>query len=379
MLLRCSVVAQLRQCTGASVVSEADFGSRADFARISPPHSLSPQRIAQRAHISARCFRFAMQRPVLITQSGNNGIEVAVEPLGVRAEWKVDADIGFLQGRFPGICPHHLHHNLLQLHYSRHPSCTAQPFTNQQCQHGSHQKPLLTMEQMQSTAPAEGANILLPFGLSCRNSDDDVGLVAGCADCETLEPGDTCGCCRRLWHEDRPVPAEGYYRNLGGSACLEGWRDAINLPAQVHWPEEEQEEEMGEGEEECGEAEWPEEEYEEEEYEEEEWEGEADAEEEAEGYSEESWSRGDWSKDRRGNWEWSMDFTSGKAADAAPLQPAAGLAEVVAAAVQAAVAGTQAKPAPLARASAPAQALDPRARLRELELELATFRHEHGL
>ena len=70
---------------------------------------------------------------------------------------------------------------------------------------------------------------MLPFGLSCRrNSDDDVGLVAGCADCETLEPDDTCGCCRRLWHEDRPVPAEGYYRNLGGSACLEGWRDAIN-------------------------------------------------------------------------------------------------------------------------------------------------------
>ena len=54
-----SVVAQLRQCTGASVVSEADFGSRADFARFSPPHSLSPQRIAQRAHIIARCFRFA--------------------------------------------------------------------------------------------------------------------------------------------------------------------------------------------------------------------------------------------------------------------------------------------------------------------------------
>ena len=74
-----------------------------------------------------------------------------------------------------------------------------------------------------------------------------------------------------------------------------------------------------------------------------------------------------------------MDFTSGKAADAAPLQPAAGLAEVVAAAVQAAVAGTQAKPTPLARAPAPAEGSDPRARLRELELELASFRQEHGL
>jgi len=169
------------------------------------------------------------------------------------------------------------------------------------------------------------------------------------------------------------VPSADYFRNLGGSACLEGWRDATGLPAQAEtWPEEEQEEEEAWGEEEHGEEEWcAEEEWGEEE--------DGDEEEEAEGYSEESWSRGDWSKDRRGNWEWSMDFTSGKAADAAPLQPAAGLAEVVAAAVQAAVAGTQAKPAPLARASAPAQALDPRARLRELELELATFRHEHGL
>ena len=151
-----------------------------------------------------------------------------------------------------------------------------------------------------------------------------------------------------------------------------GWRDAVDLPAQADWPEEEQQEEMGWGEVECGEEEW----YEEEEFvEEEEWEREADA----EGDGEESWSRGDWSKDRRGNWQWSMDFTSGKAAGAELLQPAAGLAEVVAAAVQAAVAGTQAKPTPLARAPAPAQAPDPRARLRELELELATFRHEHGL
>ena len=113
--------------------------------------------------------------------------------------------------------------------------------------------------------------------------------------------------------------------------------------------------------------------------EEKEWEGEVDA----EGDGEESWSRGDWSKDRRGNWQWSMDFTSGKAADAAPLKarrgPGKGLADVVAAAVQAAVAGTQAKPTPLARAPAPAEGSDPRARLRELDLELASFRQEHGL
>ena len=37
---------------------------------------------------------------------------------------------------------------------------------------------------------------------------------------------------------------------------------------------------------------------------------------EAEGFGEESWSSGDWSRDHRGDWEWSMDFTSGKAAGA---------------------------------------------------------------
>ena len=316
-----------------------------------------------------------MQRPVLVTHSGNNGLEFMVEPLGVRAEWKVDADIGFLQGRFPGICPHHLHHNLLQLHYGRHPLCTAQPFTNEQCQHGSHQKPSLTMEQMVSTAPAEGANILLPFGLSCRNCDDDVGLVSGCADCEDLVPGDTCGSCRRLWLDNGPVPAVDYFRNLGGSACLEGWRDAVDLPAQVDWPEEEQEEEMGWGEEECGEAEW----YEKEELiEEEEWEGEADA----EGGGEEGWGHGDWSKDHRGNWRWSVDFTTAKAADAELLQPAASLATVVAAAVQAAVAGAQAAaPGPSLPARAPASAQDAtsRERILELELQLQELKQKHGM
>ena len=46
----------------------------------------------------------------------------------------------------------HLHYNLLQLHYGQHPLCTAQPFTNEQCRHGSHAKPLLTWQQMRLTA-----------------------------------------------------------------------------------------------------------------------------------------------------------------------------------------------------------------------------------
>ena len=60
-------------------------------------------------------------------------------------------------------------------------------------------------------------------------------------------------------------------------------------------------------------------------------------EEDAGGEDDDSWSRGDWSQDSQGNWQWSVDFSAGKAADAEMLQPAAGMAAVVAAAVQAAV------------------------------------------
>ena len=284
-----------------------------------------------------------MERPTLVTEFGDAGPEFTVMPLGARAGWKRDADIGFLQGRFPGTCPHHLHHNLLQLHYGRHELCTAQPFSNEQCRHGSHAKPVLSWEQMRATAPAEGANIFLPFGLSSRNRDDDIGLVAGCADCEDIEQGDTCGSCRRMWLGDSPVPAVDYLRNLGGQADLDNWRDAVGMPAPEEaapWQEEEPEEEAEEwGAEEYGEEEWPEEEYEEEEGgEEAEW----DAAEDAGGEGEESWDRGDWSRDSRGNWQWSVDFTKVEAADAALQQPAVDLAAIVAAAVKAAVASVQA-------------------------------------
>ena len=80
-------------------------------------------------------------------------------------------------------------HNLLSLHYSRHESCTVAPFSDQRCRHGSHQRPSLSREEMLNAAPAEGAVIFLPFGLSRRAGDGL--LVAGCADCEQLPDGDT--------------------------------------------------------------------------------------------------------------------------------------------------------------------------------------------
>lgn len=111
-------------------------------------------------------------------------------------------------------------------------------------------------------------------------------------------------------------------------------------PWQDEEPKEEEEEWGNDG---YGEEEWPEEEawggYEEEAGgAEAEWDEEADA----GGEGEECWDRGDWSQDRRGDWQWSVDFTKVKAADAPVQPPAVDLAAIVAAAVKAAVASVQA-------------------------------------
>lgn len=37
--------------------------------------------------------------------------------------------------------PFHILHSLLSLHYSKHQQCTAKPFTNERCKHGSHAWP----------------------------------------------------------------------------------------------------------------------------------------------------------------------------------------------------------------------------------------------
>ena len=171
-----------------------------------------------------------------------------VWPMGSRPSWKEDADIGLLQRRFPGHCPHHLLHNLLRLHYGRHELCTAAPFSVDMCRHGTHAKPVLTHEQMRTDAPAEGALLLLPFGLSCRACDDDVGLVAGCAECEFLDDGDSCGGCRRTWCDGRPFPATTLLQ-CGRWVELEDWQRAVGLGYQLpsaggpleQWSSEEEE------------------------------------------------------------------------------------------------------------------------------------------
>ena len=54
---------------------------------------------------------------------------------------RMDAD-----GRFPrGYCPYHLLHNLLGGHYSRAPQCTAEPYKDVACRHGSPSRGYVTV------------------------------------------------------------------------------------------------------------------------------------------------------------------------------------------------------------------------------------------
>ena len=91
---------------------------------------------------------------------------------------------------------------------------------------------MLSYDQMRAAAPAEGALLLLPFGLSCRACDDDGGLVAGCAECEYLTDGEVCGGCRREWQGEQPFPASQVLQS-GRQVDLEEWRLAVGLGSQL--------------------------------------------------------------------------------------------------------------------------------------------------
>ena len=84
-----------------------------------------------------------MDRPVISNGASDSGfdVETEVRPFGSRSGWKQDADLALLHRRFPGHCPYHLLHNLLQLHFDRHEMCTANPFSVEMCLHCTHAKP----------------------------------------------------------------------------------------------------------------------------------------------------------------------------------------------------------------------------------------------
>ena len=352
----------------------------------------------------AVCSRFVwMERPGLVVVHGQAGTETTVALLGVKAEQQ-QADILFLRHRFPGVCPHHLLHNLLRLHYGRHELCTAAPFSTETCRYGTHAKPVLSLEEIRSTAPAEGSLLFLPFGLSCRASDGVGNLAAGCADCKHLSLRDCCGSCRRFNVGDRYEPARVLV-HAGFTADLDPWQAAVGLGAPAPravamagpWD--------GNEEEEWGEEDW----YDEEE----DWNGEDEWEEDSEEWATASWGdgaaewggagdewdaqdehaehradvgsasgpgawgAGAWVEDDWGNWAWVMDFAASAAASTGPAavppetDAAAAAASAATAAVRAVLAaGTgPAAPAP-ADDSAAAPDVSERIRVLELELEL---------
>ena len=356
-----------------------------------------------------------MERPVIVdvgfdTASGR--FETEVWPMGTSPAWRRDADIELLRRRFPGHCPHHLLHNLLQLHYGRHELCTAAPFSVDMCRHGSHAKPVLTHQQIRAYAPAEGALLLLPFGLSCRACDGGAGLVAGCAECEILGDGDFCGGCRRVWLDGHPFPAT-QVPAAGRQVDLEDWQLAVGLGspappragcrvAQDRWSDEGEE---------WGEEEWTDEEDEEEgSIDAEGWD---DAEEgndaaswgggagEWDGAGDDyvhsgrsgrqaggdtaggpgAWGAGMWVEGRRGDWAWVVDFAASAAASTGPAASAPGpdvAAVAASAATEAVRAVLAAGAAPIAPAPAGASAAAPgvseRIRILELQLELESLK-----
>ena len=278
------------------------------------------------------------------------------------------------------------------------------PFTNEECRHGTHARPELTPAQVRATAPAEGALILLPFGLSCRACDDQgAALVDGCTECVLLDEGDVCGGCRRVWIGDHPQPAS-QLPQVGLPLELEEWRCAVGL--EEHLPgsgETEEPEEEDYEEEEWGEEEWEAEGEEEEHAWEDEWasaeEGDYDASWSAKGDGgyggggdgwqsrsgpaaavNDGWGAGRWIQDRWGNWEWTVDFASSAAASAVPAADAPALevaavaaSQLVSAAVQAVLAVGAAPAAPVAASSPGASE---RVRILELQLELEQLKRQ---
>ena len=133
---------------------------------------------------------------------------------------QADADsLTLVHRRFPGFCPYHIVHNLLGGHYSRHPQCTASPFADVTCAHGSHSRPDDAQDQ---DAPALGSVVFLPLGLSyragCRGS-----LVVGCVECESYGAAMACAACRRqsVLKSNQVMKIE---RSVLGAMATPAWR-----------------------------------------------------------------------------------------------------------------------------------------------------------
>ena len=101
----------------------------------------------------------------LVGPPGTNGPDIFRVDDGLR----VDAhSLTLVQERFPGFCPYHILHNLLGGHYSRHSHCTAAPFADVTCNHGSHARPN-DADSQRTHCPALGSVVFLPLVLDLNN------------------------------------------------------------------------------------------------------------------------------------------------------------------------------------------------------------------
>ena len=196
-------------------------------------------------------------------------------PIGreLHNKWNVDKLLRF----YPGSCPHHIIHNLLNGSYNRHRFCTAEPFTRSMCKHGSHARPTPAPNEIPRLA--SGVMVPLGFGLfgmvgkteifiSCPACVDDVSLDVACTACGMAHDGE------QAYEADNAAISAAARRTL--------WE----MGESGQGEEDEGEEEEGEeawGEEAEGEEEWEEEHEEEEEDWQEEEEGDQEEEEDAEG------------------------------------------------------------------------------------------------
>lgn len=78
-------------------------------------------------------------------------------------------NLGVVRRKYPGHCPYHITHNVLGGHFSRHGSCTVEPFADGACVHGSHSDQARSTEAMGcSLQVAVGKTLQMPLGFSRR-------------------------------------------------------------------------------------------------------------------------------------------------------------------------------------------------------------------
>ena len=209
-------------------------------------------------------------------------------PIGreLHNEWNVDK----LRRVYPGSCPHHIIHNLLNGSYNRHRFCTTEPFTRSACKHGSHARPAPAPNE--EPRLADGVVVPLGFGLFGRVGKTEIFTSCPeCVDDETLNVA--CAACGMAMDDEQVYEADDAAYAAAARRTL--WEMG----------------ESGQGEEDEGEEEEDEEAWDEEAEGEEEWEEEH--EEEEEDWQEEEQEEGDQEEEGDAEWEESSPGDDGMA------------------------------------------------------------------